>query len=92
MPAKTIILGSFAAATMFLTTAAVAAPTEVASVDAMQPTIGKTLVKTSRADNPAQRYCIESDVTGSRIPRRSCETLSNWQDQGIDPRLLPLRR
>ncbi len=89
MFAKTMILTSISAAAMMLTTAATAAPTTTAGAAA---SAGKTLAKTSRADNPAQRYCIVNDITGSRIPNRSCDTLASWQDQGVDPRLLPRRR
>ena len=35
--------------------------------------------------NLNQRYCIVSDTTGSRIPRKECAPLGQWKDRGIDP-------
>lgn len=31
------------------------------------------------------RYCVKSDITGSRIQRRACRTRSDWLLQGYDP-------
>lgn len=39
----------------------------------------------------SQRYCIVDSITGSRIDRKDCATLAEWQVRGIDPRRLPLR-
>lgn len=33
---------------------------------------------------PDQRYCVQSDVTGSRIARRECHTLAQWQHLNVD--------
>jgi hypothetical protein len=35
--------------------------------------------------NPKIRYCFIEDVTGSRIPRKSCKTRADWLAEGIDP-------
>lgn len=41
---------------------------------------------TARASTvtPDQRYCVQSDVTGSRIARRECHTLAQWQHLNVD--------
>ena len=33
-----------------------------------------------------QRYCIVSQVTGSRVDHRECRTLDAWLARGVDPR------
>jgi hypothetical protein len=35
---------------------------------------------------PAQRYCVVSVPTGSRLERRDCKTLDAWLATGFDPR------
>jgi hypothetical protein len=35
--------------------------------------------------NAATRYCVLSQVTGSRIPYRTCLTRKDWLKQGFDP-------
>ncbi|NML05516.1 hypothetical protein [Sphingomonas sp. G-3-2-10] len=33
-----------------------------------------------------KRYCVESDVTGSRMARRTCKTRDQWlKEDGFDP-------
>ncbi|GGB17631.1 hypothetical protein GCM10011380_03940 [Sphingomonas metalli] len=88
MFASTKIIASVAVASLFAGTAMAAAP-DTASAAASAPA---ATGKTSRADNPDQRYCVVNDVTGSRLAHRECRALSDWQAQGIDPRLLPRRR
>lgn len=31
------------------------------------------------------RYCAETEVTGSRLPRRQCQTREDWLRDGVDP-------
>lgn len=34
----------------------------------------------------AKRYCVESEVTGSRVPMRVCKTRDQWlKEDGFDP-------
>jgi predicted secreted protein len=35
-----------------------------------------------------QRYCITDTITGSRVPRKVCQTREQWRDQGVE---LPAR-
>ncbi len=84
MPANAIFAAAFATLALGVSAPALAAPTTDA--------ISATTAKTQRADNPDQRYCIVTDVTGSRLLRRECDKLGEWQARGIDPRLLPRRR
>lgn len=32
-----------------------------------------------------QRYCIIDTTTGSRIPKKTCQTRAQWLDLGFDP-------
>ncbi|ONF96239.1 hypothetical protein [Sphingomonas jeddahensis] len=32
-----------------------------------------------------RRVCVIGDVTGSRLPRRHCQTRAEWVAQGVDP-------
>ena len=31
------------------------------------------------------RYCAETEITGSRLPRRQCQTREDWLRDGVDP-------
>ncbi len=41
---------------------------------------------TAPAQTPAAgpRYCLQSDVTGSRIARRECHTVAQWKERDVD--------
>ena len=41
-----------------------------------------TTASTPRAKEP--RYCITFTVTESRIPRRTCKTRAQWEDEGVE--------
>ncbi|MCC2976953.1 hypothetical protein LK533_09745 [Sphingomonas sp. PL-96] len=60
---------------------AVKAPAEVATDGEL----------TTKAVNPSTRYCVKTEITGSRLPRRECHTRQQWLDLGYDP-LVDLRR
>jgi len=32
----------------------------------------------------AQRYCVIENVTGSRIPQKTCQTKEEWAADGVD--------
>lgn len=40
--------------------------------------------KAKKQKTAGSRYCVEQDVTGSRIPRRTCMTESQWAAEGVD--------
>lgn len=42
-------------------------------------------VAADRAARPAQRYCVVSTPTGTRIPQRDCRTRAEWLRDGYDP-------
>lgn len=33
----------------------------------------------------SQRYCVKTEVTGSRLARRTCKTRDAWLREGFDP-------
>ncbi len=83
---------SVAAATLLTTAAAAAGPRDATT------TIAPVAAPTAVAAAPvivnrglSQRYCIVDEITGSRILRRECATVAEWQVRGIDPRKMPRR-
>jgi hypothetical protein len=42
------------------------------------------LTAPAAAMNPDQRYCLASEITGSRIKRRECHTATQWKALDID--------
>ncbi|GAA3704819.1 hypothetical protein GCM10022268_13140 [Sphingomonas cynarae] len=75
-----------------LTTAAAAAEPRDAPTATMTP--APTTIPATRAvadKGLSQRYCIVGDITASRILRRDCATLAEWQVLGVDPRRMPRR-
>lgn len=43
------------------------------------------LSSTSAEPAPNQRYCVVSQITGSRIDNRECRTRAEWLKRGFDP-------
>lgn len=38
----------------------------------------------TQAVSPEQRYCIDSQMTGSRIRHRECHTVAQWKALDVD--------
>lgn len=36
------------------------------------------------AKSDARRYCITETPTGSRMPRKQCQTRQEWANEGVD--------
>jgi hypothetical protein len=32
-----------------------------------------------------KRYCVQGNITGSRLARKDCRTRAEWMKQGFDP-------
>ncbi|MCW4463043.1 hypothetical protein OK349_15120 [Sphingomonas sp. BT-65] len=32
-----------------------------------------------------KRYCVQNEMTGSRVPRKECRTRAEWLELGFDP-------
>lgn len=51
-------------------------------------TTGETTTNTTEpaaeAKADKRRYCISYEVTGSRIPQRTCKTKADWLSVGVD--------
>jgi hypothetical protein len=76
--------------TALLTTATVAEAADLAAPAPMPvPTASAAPLMANR--NLAQRYCIVDEVPASRILRRNCATLAEWQVLGVEPRKMPRR-
>jgi hypothetical protein len=82
-----------AAAALVFGVATVAAPAfaEPRTVPAPATTASTENVDTAAASKPATkakratRYCAETEITGSRLPRRYCQTREDWLRDGVDP-------
>ncbi|VXC80625.1 hypothetical protein [Sphingomonas sp. AX6] len=48
------------------------------------PKVDRAASAKSATAKGAQRYCVDSDTTGSRIKRRSCMTAAEWSRHGVD--------
>ena len=48
-------------------------------IDAPAPT------NAEKPRSKATKYCVESGLTGTRIPLRECHTRAEWLDRGFDP-------
>ena len=48
------------------------------------PKVDRSTAATSTTAKGAQRYCVDTEVTGSRVKRRTCMTASEWSHHGVD--------
>lgn len=49
-----------------------------------EPKVDRPAAATSITAKGAQRYCVDTEVTGSRVKRRTCMTASQWSHHGVD--------
>lgn len=40
---------------------------------------------TARVTSSKTKYCVIDEITGSRIPIKTCKTRDDWLDRGFDP-------
>ncbi|MCG7348111.1 hypothetical protein [Sphingomonas sp. ACRSK] len=79
-----------AAAALVLGVATVAAPAmaEPRTVPAPATTTESADTASTTSGTKAKRetrYCAETEITGSRLPRRQCQTREDWLRDGVDP-------
>ena len=67
------------AAAAVLATAANAAPTSV------NPVAPRTQTGSAPKATAEKQYCINSTMTGSRLPQTTCRTRRAWMADGFDP-------
>lgn len=80
------MIKSLLAATAFAALAlSTAAASEAKDHPAASPSAEAAAPATATSPNARQKYCIVQTSTGSRIPRKTCKTRSEWQKQGFDP-------
>lgn len=77
--AASLVLGLVVA-----TPAIAAEPETVATTTAAATATGKAATTPSNAASSKTRYCVQLDVTGTRINRHRCETRRDWQAMGVD--------
>lgn len=42
--------------------------------------------ETTKADRKEKQYCVQAEITGSRVPRKVCKTRAEWiAEDGMDP-------
>lgn len=59
-----------------------AATVPAATVPTLDVTAAASAPAPARADQ--RRYCLVDQVTGSRIPRKQCQTREAWAHDGVD--------
>lgn len=52
------------------------------AVPTLDTTAAATATAPARVDT--RRYCVIDDVSGSRIPRKQCQTRDGWAKDGVD--------
>ncbi len=80
MNSKPIQSAVLAVATTFALVAGAVSPAVAAVSDPAKPKQEQTASKAE-----SRKYCIYTEATGSRIPKKECRTLTEWRDDGIDP-------
>lgn len=72
-------IGTIAAAIAMIATPAFAASNDPTTETAKQERAAPKAPK-------AQQYCVQDDITGSRMPRKVCKTRAEWiSEDGFDP-------
>ena len=82
---------AIATATLLTTAATAAEPRDAATGAPLAAPTAVAGLPVVADKGLSQRYCIVDDITGSRIPRRECATLAEWQVRGVEPRRMPRR-
>jgi hypothetical protein len=69
--------------------ALLAGVTLAAGVVSPAAAVGNDPAKSKQEQQPqkadSRKYCIDSLMTGSRIPKRQCRTRAEWLENGVDP-------
>jgi hypothetical protein len=46
----------------------------------------RTAPQAAKAPKASQQYCVQDEITGSRMPRKVCKTRAEWiAEEGFDP-------
>ncbi len=56
------------------------APAQTAASTVLAGAAGATAAPAPKA----KKYCIASEITGSRLARKSCKTAEEWKAEGVD--------
>ncbi len=78
------LVASLALGLAIATPAVAVEPDTVATTTAATATAGKAATGASILPASKTRYCVQLDLTGTRINRFRCETRRNWQAMGVD--------
>jgi hypothetical protein len=69
----------------FVVVAAGALAFTAAPAMAGDPKPGEAPQPPAVAKSEKTKYCVVSEITGSRMPRKTCKTRDQWLAQGFDP-------
>lgn len=72
-----VVIVSLAGIALFAT----AAPAAARESD---PTMDRANANKPGKANVGKRYCVDTTMTGSRVPRRTCKTAADWARDGVD--------
>ncbi|KQN06369.1 hypothetical protein [Sphingomonas sp. Leaf25] len=78
------LVASLALGFAIATPAIAAEPDTVATTTTAATAAGTTTTAASILPASKTRYCVQLDLTGTRINRVRCETRRNWQAMGVD--------
>ncbi|KQN40398.1 hypothetical protein ASG37_00875 [Sphingomonas sp. Leaf407] len=67
-----------------IATPAIAAEPDTVATTTTAATAAGTTTAASILPASKTRYCVQLDLTGTRINRFRCETRRNWQAMGVD--------
>ncbi|WP_230770466.1 hypothetical protein [Sphingomonas sp. Leaf4] len=80
----TIRLVASLALGLAIATPAIAAEPDTVATTTTAATAAGTTTAASVLPASKTRYCVQLDLTGTRINRFRCETRRNWQAMGVD--------
>jgi hypothetical protein len=68
-----------------LAVAAAGALTFAAAPAFADPKPGEAPQPPAVAKSEKTKYCVVSELTGTRLPKKTCRTRAQWLNQGFDP-------
>jgi len=81
-----ILLSCLTVATLAFAAPALAAGPETPTANVASVDGAVVANSTQVAPNVDRRYCVVEQITGSRMPHKTCKTRKEWLAEGFDPR------
>ena len=79
------LLSSLAIATLAFAAPALAAGPETTTANVASADGAVVTNTVQAASNVDRRYCVVEQITGSRVPHKTCKTRKEWLAEGFDP-------